>query len=112
MPQPLEPLRRADETTGATDVDFAFFRYGLAAAFRAMVGKGVGRARLIARQISDDLRDHVAGALDTHAVADAQAEPCDLVAVVQSHVGDDNSADADRLQPSDRRQLAGPADLD
>ena len=39
-------------------------------------------------------------------------EPRDLVAVVERDVGDDDAADADRLQPPDRRQLAGAADLD
>ena len=42
-------------------------------AFRAMVGKDVGRALLVAGQILDHLRDDVAGALDAHPVADAQA---------------------------------------
>ena len=37
---------------------------------------------------------------------------CDLVAIVERHVGDDDAADADGRQPPDRRQLAGAADLD
>ena len=77
-----------------------------------MVGEDVRRARLVAGQILDHLRDDVAGALDAHAVADAQAQPRDLVAVVERDVGDDHAADADRLQPPDRGQLAGAADLD
>ena len=77
-----------------------------------MVGEDVWLARLVAGQVLDHLRDDVAGALDAHAVADAQAQPLDLVAVVERDVGDDHAADADRLQPSDGRQLAGAADLD
>ena len=81
-------------------------------AFGAMIRKDVRRARLVARQILDHLRDHVAGALDADAVADAQSEPLDLVAVVERDVGDDHPADADGLEPADGRQLAGAADLD
>ena len=60
------------------------------------VGEDVGRPRLVAREILDHLRDDVAGALDAHPVADANAEPLDLVAIVECHVGDDDAADADR----------------
>jgi hypothetical protein len=58
------------------------------------------------------LRNNVPGALDAHPVTNAQAEPLDLVAVVQRHVGDDHSADADGRQAPDGRQLAGAPDLD
>ena len=112
MPQPLDALRRADQAAGAADVDLALLGDRLAAAFGAMVGEDVGLARLVAGQVLDHLRDDVAGALDPHPVADAQAEPGDLVAVVERDVGDDHPADADRLQPPDRSQLAGAADLD
>ena len=112
MPQPLDPLRRADQAAGAADVDLALLGDRLAVAFGAMVGEDVRRALLVAGQILDHLRDDVAGALDAHAVADAQAEPGDLVAVVERDVGDDHPADADRLQPPDRGQLAGAPDLD
>ena len=112
MPQPLEPLRRADQAAGAADVDFAFLGDRLAAALGAMVGEDVRLARLVAGQVLDHLRDDVAGALDADAVADAQAQPLDLVAVVERDVGDDHAADADRFQPPDRGQLAGAADLD
>ena len=112
MAQPLEPLRRADQAAGAADVDLAFLGDRFAAAFGAMVGKDVGLARFVAGEVLDHLRDDVAGALDADAVADAQAQPLDLVAVVERDVGDHHAADADRLQPPDRRQLAGAADLD
>ncbi len=112
MPQPLEPLRRADEAARAADVDFALLRHGFAAALGAMFGEDVGVARLVASEILDHLRDHVAGALDANAVADAQSEALDLVAVVERDVGDDDAPDPDRLQPPDRGQLAGAPDLD
>ncbi len=112
MLEALDPLRRADQAAGAADVDLALLGDRLAPALGAMVGEDIGRALLAAGQILDHLRDDVAGALDLDPVADAQAEPGDLVAVVQGDVGDDHPADADRLQPSDRGQLAGPADLD
>ncbi len=57
------------------------------------------------------MRDDVAGALDAHAVADAKAEPCDFVAVVERDVGDDDAADPDGFQTTDWRELAGAADL-
>src|SRR3954454_23470609 len=105
MPQPLEPLRRADQPAGAADIDLALLRDRLAAAFWAMLGKGKSGTRLVPREVLDHLRDDVAGALDAHAVAFAQAEPRDLVAVVERHVGDDHSAHSDRLQAPDRSQL-------
>ena len=49
------------------------------------------------------LRDHVAGALDHHGVADADVVPRDLVVIVQRGVLHDDAADGDRLE------LARPA---
>ena len=60
----------------------------------------------------ENLRDDVAGALHDDGVADAHAEPRDLVLVVQRRVGDDDAADGDGLQFGDRRQRAGAPDLD
>src|SRR5206468_10879938 len=94
------------------DVDFAFLGDRLAAAFRAVVGEDVGFARLFAAEVLNHLRDDIAGALDADAVADAQAEPRDLVAVVERDIGDDHAADAHRLEAPDRRQLAGAPHLD
>ena len=54
MPQPLEPLRRADQAAGAADVDLAFLGNRLALAFRAMVGEYVRLAA--ARRASDSRR--------------------------------------------------------
>src|SRR5690242_20456017 len=106
MPEPLESLRRADQAPAATDIDLAHLCIGLTAALRATVGEDIGGTRLIPGQVLDHLRDDVAGALDSHPVADAQAQPLDLVAIVERDVGDDHAADADRLQPPDRGQLA------
>jgi hypothetical protein len=50
--------------------------------------------------------------LNADPIPDPQAEPLDLVAVVERDVGDDHSADADRGKPTHGRQLAGAADLD
>ena len=79
---------------------------------RAVVGERVRVARLLAGQVLDHLRDHVAGALEDDAVADPHAQPRDLVAVVQRDVGDRDPADQHRGEPPDRGQLAGAADLD
>ena len=54
----------------------------------------------------------VARALDADAVADAETEPLNLVAIVQRDIGDDHAADSDWLEPADGRQLARPSDLD
>src|SRR5690606_26053586 len=112
VPQPLELLRLADEATGAADVDLAPLGHRLAAADRAVIGEHVRLARLLAGQIVDHLGDHVASALEDDPVAYPEAEPADFVAVVQRDVGHRDSADKDRPQPADRRQLAGAANLD
>src|SRR3546814_4410467 len=77
-----------------------------------MVGEGEGRAILVAGEILDDLRNHVARALDDDAVAGAHAEAADLVAVVERDVRHDDAADGDRGEPADGGELAGAADLD
>ena len=84
MPEPLEPLGGADQAARAADVDLALLGDRLALAFGAMVREDIGLADLVARQVLDHLRDHVTGALDADAIADAQAEPLDLVAVVRA----------------------------
>ena len=73
---------------------------------------GLGALRPLVGDDADDLRDDVAGALHDHRVADAHVLARDLVLVVQRGVGDDDAADGDRLEPGDRRQRAGAADLD
>ena len=60
----------------------------------------------------NDLRDHVAGALQHDRVADADVLARDLVLVVQRRILHQHAADIHRLQPRHRRQRAGAADLD
>src|SRR3546814_20103965 len=84
MAQALELLGVADQAAGAADVELALLGDLLAVANRAMVGEGIGRARLIAGHILDHLRDDVAGALDDEEVARQPAEAADLVAGVES----------------------------
>ena len=45
-------------------------------------------------------------------VADAQTQTLNLITIVECDVGDDDSADTDWLEPANRRQLAGAANLD
>ena len=80
---------------------------------RALGRKLVGllAARLVLHDL-DHLRDHVAGALDRHRVADPHAEPLDLVLIVQGGVLHHHAADGDRFELRHRRQRAGAADLD
>ncbi len=88
--------------------------HGKAAADRAVIRGderlGTGGAALGHHR--DDLRDHVAGALQHHGVADAHILAGDLVLVVQRRARDQHAADIDRRQPRHRGQRAGAADLD
>ncbi len=97
MAQPLEALGGANESRTASHVDLAHFCVRLAAALRAMIGKHVSLARFVSRQILDHLWDHISRTLDPHAVPHAQAQPRNLVAIVERDVGDDHPADPDRL---------------
>ena len=112
MAQAFDPLGRADQAAGAAIIDLALLARRGRSAGGAFGGEGVGGPILVAGEVFDHLRDHVAGALDADAVAGAHAQPLDLVGIVQRRVADDDAADADRLQPSDGRELAGAADLD
>src|SRR5688500_20043572 len=107
MPEALEALGGADEAARAADVDLALLRNRLALAFGAMVREDIGLADLVSCEVLDHLRDHVTGALNADPIPDPQAEPLDLVAVVERDVGDDHSANADRGKPTHGRQLAG-----
>jgi hypothetical protein len=71
-----------------------------ATASESQRGQWSGRSRgavLVAGEILDDLRDHVAGALEDDAVAGAHAEPRDLVGIVQRRIGDHDAADRHRF---------------
>ena len=60
----------------------------------------------------DDLRDHVAGALDDHQVALADVLAVDVLLVVQRRPRDGDAADLDRLEHRPRVERAGAADAD
>ncbi len=81
---------------------------------RTVPGKlvGLGVLRPLLREHAQHLGDHVAGALDRHGVVDAHIEPLDLVLVVERGVRDHDAADRHRLEPRNRRERAGAADLD
>src|SRR3546814_21006162 len=63
---------------------------------REYEGYGVFRPAL--HHHTDDLRDHIAGALHDHRIADAHVLAGDLILVLQGGVGDQHTADIDRLQ--------------
>ena len=119
MHQMLGALERAGELAGAVGArallaagDDLAHHVGLQRArtfFRESIGLGAAAA---CPGRPDHLRDHVAGALDRHGVADPHTEPLDLILVVQGRVLHDHAADRDRLELGDRRQRAGAADLD
>src|SRR5579863_2424271 len=88
---------------------------------REMIGLRVLRP-LVDHDI-DDLRNHVAGALDHDGVADPDVAPLaqfltvaadapDVILIVQRDVLHDDAADPDRLELADRRERAGAPDLD
>ena len=82
------------------------------AAHRAVRGQPPGPrpARPLRLHHRDDLRDHVAGALHHHGVADPHVLAVDLVLVVERRARDGDAADEDRAELRDRRQRAGAAD--
>ena len=113
MLQPLDRLRRADQPAGTAPRHHALLAHREAAADRAMFGEfirlRVGRAAV--EDDADDLRDHIAGALDDDRVADPHILAGDLVLVVQRRALHDDAADRDRLEHRDRGQRALAADL-
>ena len=114
MDQPLDALRLADQAAGAAPHRLAGRAHRVAAAHRADLGVHV-RLRILRPPFGyhgNDLRDHVAGALQHDGVADADVLAGDLVLVVQRRVLHQHAADIHRLEPRDRRQRAGAADLD
>src|SRR5439155_5461568 len=60
----------------------------------------------------DDLRDHLAALFDEHRVPDADVLALDLVLVVERRARDGRPGERDGLEQRDRRQRAGPSDLD
>ena len=115
MQQRLLALRRADEAAGAARDRLVGQAHHCRAALRALrrhrrTRGAPGRPRLGDR--AHDLRDHVARAAHDDGVADAHVLAPHLVLVVQRGVGHGDAADEHRLQPRDRRDRAGAADLD
>ena len=121
----LHRLRGADEPAGAAAHGIAGFADRLGPAVGAAVREGIGFGPLRPlRQVHvRDLRDHVAGAVDLHPVADANVLAAadrvaagvaagDVVLVVQRRVRYHDAADRDRVQPRHRRQRPGAAHLD
>ena len=68
-------------------------------------------ALFIARQILNDLGDHIAGALDDNPVPGPNTQAFDFVAIMQRDVGYEDSTHRDRHQPAHWRQFAGSANL-
>ena len=121
MLEPLDRLRRADEAAGAAPhrIELAGLRvdlaHGMAAADRAD-GRETRRASRPRGRRSETTRT-ICGmtsparcTITVSPIAHVLAR--DLVLVVQRRVGDDDAADRHRLEPRDRRQRAGAADLD
>ena len=111
MFQPLDALRGTDQAAGAADIDFAFFGNSFGLAFGARRWKDECSPRHIARQVFDDLRDDVACPLHDHPVANANAKPRDLVAIVERYVRHDDATNRDGFQPPDWCQFPCAADL-
>ncbi len=80
----------------------------------AVGGKGVGLGAFgaLVQHHLDDLRDHVAGALQDHGVAHADVLARDLIGIVQGGVLDHHPAHGHRAQARHRRDRPGAADLD
>ena len=113
MFQLFRRLGRAGVAAGAAPGDLALAADSRAAAFRAGVGhlEGLGVFWALVGHHFNHLRDHVAGALYNHGVANAHVFASDLVLVMEGRVGDDDAADRHRLQFGHWRQGAGAAYL-
>ena len=120
MSKVRQPLERAGELARAAPHHGLRARRGRLADHRRLqraranlrVLVGLGALRPLLRHDGQDLRDHVAGALQDHRVADADVQARDLVGVVQGGVGDDHAAHGHRRQARHRGEGAGAADLD
>ncbi len=60
---------------------------------------------------ADDLRNHIARALNDDRIADANVFAANLVLVVERRAGDEHACDIDRLQLRDGVETAGAPDL-
>ena len=106
------PLRRTTPTS-RTEMVGALRQHG-SPALRASDRHGPGDAFRSPDAGDDfhDLRDHVAGALDFHAVAGLRIERPDHSLVVQGGAAHGDAGHQNRFQPRHRGQLSGPTHLD
>ena len=92
-------LRRTSQPAGATANGLIFFTHRVGAAFRTHIRKnkryGIGRPFIEFH--FNHLRNHVAGALNHHRIADAKIFTFDFVFVVQSGVRNNHTANIHRL---------------
>ena len=90
--------------------DLILFVHDRAVAYRAMTRHPeLRRARMALLRDMDDIRDHVAGALEQHRVALADVLAANLVEIVERRVGNRHAGERDRLELRDRRQRADSA---
>src|SRR6185312_182099 len=114
MDEAFDGLRAADQAAGATPRRLARLAHGEAVTDRAFLGEHERLAVLGTPVLhhADHLRDHVAGALHDHRVADPYILARDVVFVVQGRTPHHDAADGDGLEDSERRELAGATDID
>ena len=114
MDQPFHPLRRADQPAGAAADGLPGRAHGMAAAGRAGVREherhGSGGAAV--QNHGQDLRNHVAGPLKHHHIADTDVLAGDLILVVQGRPRNQHAAHVHRFQFGHGRQRAGAPHLD
>ena len=77
-----------------------------------MIGKMIFRQRRVTGQVFDNLGNNIPCSLHLHPITGTHAQSCDLIAIVEGHVRDDDPTDSHRLQPPHRCQLASAAYLD
>ena len=119
MLEPLDGLRRADQTAGAPPVDVHLSRllvhlaHGIAAAGRTFVRKNIrlGASWPFFQDHAHDLRDHVACPLHDDRIAEADILSRDFVFIVQRRVLHHHAADCDRLELRDGRELSRASHL-
>ena len=93
-------------------IGLALGAHHVSATLRTALGHvKLARAARLVLQHLDDLGNDVATALHRDPVADAHAQPLDLVHVVQGGAAHRGSANRYRLQRGHRRQLSGASHL-
>ncbi len=103
-------LRRTSRIHAAVG-HFSFNVMNRAATFRALFGHAKRLARLPFFRHFQHMRDHFAGALDQHGVANLQAQPLDFIHVVERGTADSDASDLHRLEHGHGRQRSGAAHL-